>query len=96
METKFKTFITPNGEYGIIDISNAEGSYIIIFYTGSKPELYSSSTTIDELKHYYRGDDIIFMETNKNDDEKWEYVSFDWDEHFPKDWKLVEIELTIK
>jgi hypothetical protein len=88
METKFKTFITPNGEYGIIDIMNKD---YIGLYTSQKPELLGYDITIEDVKKYFKNK---YLKTRLTDYSN-SIVEFDWDEHFPKDWKLVDIVVKI-
>ncbi len=56
MITKFKTFITPSEEYGIIDYDQSED--ICYIATSSSPELLGWSTTIEDILTYW-GDKII-------------------------------------
>lgn len=82
METKFKTFITESGEYGIIDVDPFSDGLMV--GTSSHPTLYSKETTVEDLKSYWNG---WYMDSS--------IIPFEWDIHIPKDWKLVEIEVKI-
>jgi hypothetical protein len=81
MKKEFKTLITPNGEFGVIDTEIFEDCLFI--GTSSTPRLYGLDITVETLKKYLNGKPLDDGET------------FDWDEHIGS-WKLVEIVLTIK
>lgn len=88
----FKTFIKKStGEYGHIEY---RGDYfqIIDFFTSSIPTIIHPNTTIEGIKNTHSKSDF---EYSVYDDKKEDYmlVGFNWDEHFPKDWELVEVNI---
>jgi hypothetical protein len=88
----FKTFIKKStGEYGHIEY---RGDYfqIIDFYTTSIPSLIHHTKTLEGLKQSYSECSLEYFIYNK-DTENFDLVSFNWDEHFPEDWELVEVNL---
>ena len=88
----FKTFIKKStGEYGHIEY---KGDYfqIIDFFTSSIPTIIHPNTTIEGIKNIYSKSNLeYFIYDDKKDD--YILVDFNWDEHFPKDWELVEVNL---
>jgi hypothetical protein len=89
--SKFKTLITPNGEFGILDLDIDPNDRLFIG-TSSTPMLLQPDVTLDHIKKNYNGMLLSRWDMEIDTDEKWE--RFDWESHTP-DWKLVEIDLTI-
>lgn len=80
MKKKFKVLVNSNGEYGNITFNLFDE---ITIYTSEKPELYLETITIEGLSSYF---------SNYRFEESDDY--FSWDKHIPKDWKLVDVELS--
>jgi hypothetical protein len=96
MTTKFKTFKTPNGEYGRIRTTSEDTYELVTFYTSITPSLFQIDTVMEDFKTYYTNDHFIYIEPNEDNDENYHYVKFDWDKHFPKTWKLITINISVE
>jgi hypothetical protein len=82
MNTKFKTIVTGNGEYGVLEVTMMDTIYTS---TSTTPTIFSHGITFDELKEYFTR-----WKVNNTDD------NFNWETHVPEDWKFVDIEISIK
>ena len=92
MELQFKTLMTPNGEFGILEIDMDPNDRLFIG-TSSTPMLLQPTVTLEHIIKNYNGMLLSRWDMEIDMEDGWE--KFDWETHTP-DWRLVDICLTIK
>lgn len=70
MKTKFKVFVTPNGDYGVIETAGFGFGYIS---TSKKPEFIDETATITDI--YNKWKDQLHPENLKTIMEDWKLVT---------------------
>lgn len=80
MSSTFKTLLVEPGVFGNISVHNGT----VLLGTSSKPELYGSSATIEDLAKYFSNFRVVGLDRN-----------FDWDIDIDESWKLVDVEVKV-
>lgn len=88
MMNRFKVFKTQHeGEFGVIEfLVGKDGESSILLCTSSKPQLFGTDSTEEQLSSYY-SNFRMYGDRNR---------SLDWNKDIPEDWELVEVEILIK
>ena len=69
--------------FTLIELLNGHNNYFV--FKGTKPELFGSTVTIDDLKNYYTGE-ILYIDRGLGD-----VAKINWD-----DYEMVDLEIEVK
>ena len=87
MVLQFKALITPNGEFGLLDMEIDPNGRLFIA-TSMTPTLLQPTATLEMLKKNYNGIMLSHWDMDIPDGK----LRYDFDVHTP-DWKLIDIEV---